>query len=152
MEVVADLEWLVQAVGSGLPGAIAVFEVKEQDRLILVAANDSYRSLFSDSQAPHVGEAVRTVMPGSDPQLWRIVQGVLRGEAFHAESWAVTAPRGTYSTGIAYCDWSMRLVDVFGQRAVVLLVTDVTSRTEREQSLVEEVVRLRDLISAVEAS
>lgn len=149
MEVVGDLEWLVHVVGAGLPGAVAVFEVRD-GRLYLAAANDAYLSLFADlaeGDTPEVGAAAAAVLPGNDPQVDRILAGVLDGDAFVAESWAIPAPEGTYSTGVAYCDWSLRRVEAFGTEAVVLLLTDATRRTERSLSMAEEVVRLRDALA-----
>lgn len=147
METAADVEWLLRVVGSGVPGALAAFEIRD-DRLLLVAANDAYMSLFR-SPAPRVGEVVRHILPGDDPQTDRIVRGVLDGDAFMAESWAIPAPQGTYSTGVAYCDWSLRKVDEFGVEALVLILTDATRRTERSLGLVEEVVRLRESRSVI---
>lgn len=147
METAADVEWLLRVVGSGVPGALAAFEIRD-GRLFLVAANDAYMSLFR-SPVPHVGESVRHILPGNDPQIDRIVQGVLDGDAFMAESWAIPAPQGTYSTGVAYCDWSLRKVDEFGVEALVLVLTDATRRTERSLGLVEEVVRLRESRSVI---
>ena len=98
-------------------------------------------SLFSDL-VPRAGDRVTHVLPGEDPQIERIVGGVLDGDAFMAESWAIPAPPGTYSTGVAYCDWSLRKVDEFGIDALVLLLTDATRRTERSLGLAEKVVRL----------
>lgn len=147
METAADVEWLLRAVGSGVPGALAVFEIRG-DLPVLVAANEAYMSLFR-SPAPCVGEPARHILPGDDPQIDRIVRGVLDGDAFMAESWAIPAPQGTYSTGVAYCDWSLRKVDEFGVEALVLVLTDATRRTERSLGLVEEVVRLRESGSVI---
>lgn len=147
METAADVEWLLRAVGSGVPGALAVFEIRG-DLPFLVAANEAYMSLFR-SPAPSVGEPARHILPGDDPQIDRIVRGVLDGDAFMAESWAIPAPQGTYSTGVAYCDWSLRKVDEFGVEALVLVLTDATRRTERSLGLVEEVVRLRESGSVI---
>lgn len=149
MDTIGDTEWILRAVGTGLPGGLAVFAVERPDvgrgpRLVLVGANEAYLCLF-DADAPVVGTPVRSVLPGNDPQVQRIVDGVVDGDAFSAESWAIPAPAGTYSTGVAYCDWSIRRVDVFGTEAVVLLVTDATRRTEANLSMAEEVVRLREL-------
>lgn len=150
MQTVGDTEWILRAVGAGLPGALAVFAVERPGtapagpRLLLAGANDAYMCLF-DADVPVVGAVVESVLPGNDPQVRRIVEGVVDGDAFTAESWAIPAPAGTYSTGVAYCDWSIRRVDVFGTEAVVLLVTDATRRTESSLSMAEEVVRLRDL-------
>jgi len=148
MEILGDLEWVVRAVGDGLPGALAVFQVHE-DGLVLAAANDAYLSLFGDpgnALAPRVGALVDSVLPGNDPQIDRILAGVVEGDAFMAESWAIPAPAGTYSTGVAYCDWSLKQVEAFGAAAVVLLLTDATRRTERNLAMAEEVVRLRDAL------
>lgn len=142
MDTAADIEWLLRVLGSGVPGALAVFEVRD-GVLVLAAANDAFLSLFRDP-IPRVGEAVESILPGDDPQVERIVAGVLDGDAFMAESWAIPAPAGTYSTGVAYCDWSLRRVDELGVTAVVLLLTDATRRTERNLGLAEEVVRLRE--------
>lgn len=150
MQTVGDCDWILRAVGAGLPGALAVFAVDRRgpgrgaECLVLVGANDAYMCLF-DSHAPVVGSRVGAVLPGNDPQVRRIVEGVVDGDAFTTESWAIPAPAGTYSTGVAYCDWSIRRVDAFGTEAVVLLVTDATRRTESSLSMAEEVVRLRDL-------
>ncbi|MBX7160106.1 MAG: hypothetical protein K1X95_07430 [Acidimicrobiia bacterium] len=149
MDTIGDTDWILRAVGSGVPGALAVFAVDRAGpgsaaRLVLTAANAAYRGLF-DAAEPVVGSPVASVLPGNDPQVHRIVAGVIDGDAFSAESWAIPAPAGTYSTGVAYCDWSIRRVDVFGTEAVVLLVTDATRRTETSLSMAEEVVRLREL-------
>lgn len=150
METMGDSGWIVRALGAGVPGALAVFAVDRSTPdagLTLVGANDGYFSLFG-ADVPSLGECVRSVLPGNDPQVRRIVAGVLDGDAFAAESWAIPAPAGTYSTGVAYCDWSIRRVDEYGTEAVVLLVTDATRRTEANLSLAEEIVRLREVYSA----
>lgn len=141
MDLVCDLDWFVQVVGRGLPGALAVFEPAETD-LVLVAANDKYLRLFGEA-APAVGDVVGTILPGDDPQLDRVTAVALAGEGFSAESWTIPAPAGTYATGVAYTDWSLRPVEAFGRRALVLLLTDATPRAEREQELAETLVRLR---------
>lgn len=150
METIGDSDWIVRVVGAGLPGALAVFAVDRSapgGELTLVGANDGYLSLFG-ADAPSLGERVVSVLPGNDPQVRRIVAGVVDGDAFAAESWAIPAPSGTYSTGVAYCDWSIRRVDAFGAEAVVLLVTDATRRTEAGLSMAEELVRLREVSGA----
>lgn len=153
MQTVGDTDWILRAVGAGVPGGLAVFAVEDPQggvsdpRLVLAGANDAYLCLF-DVDAPVVGAVVTSILPGNDPQVRRIVDGVIDGDAFTAESWAIPAPSGTYSTGVAYCDWSVRRVDAFGTDAVVLLVTDATRRTEASLSIAEEVVRLRDLAAA----
>ncbi len=141
MDLVCDLDWLVQVVGRGLPGALAVFEPVEAG-LVLVAANDKYGRLFGDA-APVVGDVIGTILPGDDPQLTRVTDLALAGEGFSAESWAIPAPTGTYATGVAYTDWSLRPVEAFDRRALVLVLTDATPRAEREQELAETLVRLR---------
>jgi hypothetical protein len=145
MDVVADLEWVLRVVGSGIPAGLAVFEAQE-DGLRLVAANDAYLSLFP-TPAPRVGDVLAAVLPGADPQIDGIVASVVNGDSFCAESWVIPAPPGTYSTGVAYCDWSLRSVSVFGTTALVLLLTDATRRTEQKLCLAEELVRLRDALS-----
>lgn len=151
METMGDPDWIVRVLGVGVPGALAVFAVDRASpgqELALVGANDGYLSLF-DADVPSLGERVVSVLPGNDPQVRRIVAGVLEGDAFTAESWAIPAPAGTYSTGVAYCDWSIRCVDAFGAEAVVLLVTDATRRTEAGLSMAEEIVRLREVSGVV---
>ncbi|GEM_PF-1953983 len=146
MEVWADPDWVLRAIGDGIPGAIAVFETGSDGVLRLMAANDGYFSLFEE-EGPELGEVVVSILPGGDPQIAKVVESARGGESFFAESWALAAPRGTYSTGVAYCDWSLRPVEFMNERALVLVLTDATRRTERNVNLAEEVIRLRDALS-----